>query len=164
MEQGFIEFLASLLKKSLFISSAAGLAIELSTLFSNFMRKGGGQMPVAVKFGPGVDQHVFGKTNSAQASLGALHSADRAFIAGGHDDHQVHIAVFGGRAPSVRAEEPDLFGLKFRFQSFDRLFQKATLNCLHAAKTSTLAPYWEAGITRTNVGLARGQTRRLISR
>jgi hypothetical protein len=37
-------------------SSAAGLAIEFSPLFKNLVRKGGGQMPVAVKFRPYVDQ------------------------------------------------------------------------------------------------------------
>jgi len=85
-------------------------------------------MPVAVKFRPGVDQHVFGETDSAQASLSALHAANGAFIAERHNDHQVHIAVLARRAPGVRAEKPDLLGLKFRFQSLDRLFQKARLN------------------------------------
>src|SRR5580700_2410054 len=92
------------------LSSAADLAIELSTLFRNLMRKGGGQMPVAVKFRPGVDQHVFGETDSAQASLSALHAANGAFIAERHNDHQVHIAVLARRAPGVRAEKPDLLG------------------------------------------------------
>ena len=95
-------------------------------------------MPVSVKLGPRVDQHIFGKAYPAQSSLSALHSADGAFVAGGHYDHQIHIAVFGGSAPSVRAEEPDLLGLKFRFQSFDRLFQKARLNCLHGIEISTM--------------------------
>ena len=93
-------------------------------------------MPVAVKFRPGIDQHIFGEADAAQTSLRALHAADGAFVAGWHNDHQVHIAVFRGRAPSVRAEQPDLFRLKFRFQSFDRFFQKAGLNCLHGLKTS----------------------------
>jgi len=96
-------------------------------------------MPVAVKFRPGVDQHVFGEADSAQTSLSALHPADGAFVAGRHNDHQVHIAVFGGRAPGVRAEQPDLLRLKFRFQSFNRFFQKAGLNCIHDAKTNSMA-------------------------
>ena len=120
-------------------SSAADLSIEFSPLCKNLVREGGGQVPIAVKFRPGVDQHVFGETDSTQTSLSALHPTDGAFIAGGHNDHQVHIAVFSGRAPSVRAEQPDLLRLKFRFQSFNRFFQKAGLNCLHGVKTSIMA-------------------------
>jgi len=106
-------------------------------------------MPVAVKFGPGVDQHIFGEADAAQASLSALHAADGAFVAGRHNDHQVHIAVFGGRAPSVRAEEPDLLRLKFRFQSFNRFIQNVRLNCLHGVKISTIAVDLKAGFIQT---------------
>jgi hypothetical protein len=102
-------------------------------------------MPIAVKFRPGVDQDIFGETDAAQTSLSALHPADGAFIAGGHDDHQIHVAVFGGGAPRVGAEEPDLLRLKLGFQSFDRFFQKARLNGLHNEKISTLAVDLKAG-------------------
>ena len=105
-------------------------------------------MPVAVKFRPRIDQHIFGEADAAQTSLSSLHPADGALVAGGHDDHQVHIAVFGGRAPSVRAEKPDLLRLKFRFQSFDRFFQKSWLNCLHGLKISTRAVDLKAGFVR----------------
>src|SRR5450759_416663 len=97
-------------------NSAADLSIEFSPLFKNFMREGGGQMPVAVKFRAGVDQHVFGEADAAQTSLRALHPADGSFVAGRHNDHQVNVAVFIGRAPGVRTEQPDLFRLKFRDQ------------------------------------------------
>ena len=103
-------------------------------------------MPVTVKFRPGVDQHVFGEADSAQTSLSALHPADGAFVAGGHNDHQLYIAVFGGRAPSVRAEQPDLLRLKFKFQSFNRFLQKAGLNCLHGIKTSIMAAALKAQV------------------
>jgi hypothetical protein len=106
-------------------------------------------MPIAVKFRPGIDQHIFGETDAAQASLSALHPADGAFVAGGHNDHQVHIAVFGGGAPRVRAEKPDLLRLKFGFQSFDRFFQKARLNGLHAVKITTLAADLKAAFIQT---------------
>ena len=72
-------------------------------------------MPVAVKFRPGIYQHVFGEADAAQTSLGALHPADGAFVAGRHNDHQIHVAVFGRRAPGVRAEQPDLLRLKSAF-------------------------------------------------
>lgn len=88
-------------------------------------------MPVAVKFGPGVDQDILGETDAAQTSLSALHPPNGAFVAGRHDDHQIHIAIFVGCAPSVRTEKPDLLRLKFGFQSFDRFFQKLRLNGLH---------------------------------
>ena len=94
-------------------SSTAGLAIEFSPLFKNFVRKGGGQTAAAVELRSYVDWHIFGEADSAQTALSALHPADRAFVAGGQDDHQVHITVLGGRAPSARAEEPDLLRLKF---------------------------------------------------
>ncbi len=80
-------------------------------------------MPVAVKFWPGVDQHVLGEGDSAQASLGALHPADGPFVAARHNHHQVHIAVFSRPAPGVGAEQPDLLRLKFGFQPFNRFFQ-----------------------------------------
>jgi len=70
-------------------------------------------MPVAVKFRPGVDQHVLGEADAPQTALSALHPADGSFVAGGHNDHQVNVAVFIGRTPGVRTEQPDLFGLKF---------------------------------------------------
>ena len=104
-------------------------------------------MPVAVKFRPGVDQHIFGEADAAQTAVRALHPADGAFVAGRHNDHQVHIAVFRGRAPCVRAEQPDLLRLKFRFQSFDRFFQKGGLNCLHALKTSIVAATWKVRVS-----------------
>ena len=104
-------------------------------------------MPVAVKFGPGVDQHIFGEADAAQTSLSALHPADGALVAGGYNDHQVHVAVLSGRAPSVRAGEPDLLRLKFGFQSFDRVFQKPRLNGLHDVKISTMAVDLKAGFT-----------------
>ena len=94
-------------------------------------------MTVAVKFSPGIDQHVFGKTDSSQTPLGTLHPADGAFVAVAHDDHQVYIAVFGRRSPSVRAEKPDLLRLEFRSQSFDRTLQKAWADFVHSARLTS---------------------------
>jgi len=96
-------------------------------------------MPVAVKFRPGVDQHIFGKADSAQTSLSALHPANRTFIAGRNNDHQIHVTVFGRRAPRMRAEQPYLLGLKLGFQPFDSLLQKTWLDCLHGVKSNILA-------------------------
>ena len=101
-------------------------------------------MPVTVKFRPGVNQHVLGKADAAQTSLSALHPADGAFVAGSNYDHQIHIAVFGGRAPRVRTEQPDLLRLKFGFQSFNRFFQKGGLNCLHRIENNMGTPGWKA--------------------
>jgi len=103
-------------------------------------------MPVAVKFWPGIDQHILGEADSAQASLGALHPADWAFVAARHNHHQVNIAVFSGCAPGVGAEQPNLLRLKFRFQPFNRFFQKSGLNGLHAAQTSIIAADLKAGV------------------
>ena len=43
-----------------------------------------------------------------------LRAADGRFVAVGNDYQQVNVAVVIRIAPSVRTEQPDLFGLKFR--------------------------------------------------
>ena len=96
-------------------------------------------MFVTVHFPPRSHQHIGGKGQPAQTFLGALVTPDAPLVAGGHNDHQIHIAVFGGRAPGVRAEKPDLLRLKFGSLSFNRFFLKVGLNCLHAIKTSIKA-------------------------
>jgi len=103
-------------------------------------------MSVAVKFWPRVDQHVLGEADSAQTSLGALHPPDGSFVAARHNDHQVNIAVFSGRAPGVGAEQPDSLRLKFGFQPFNRFFQKSGLNGLHGADSSIIAAALKAGL------------------
>ncbi len=103
------------------------------------MKQGSPQVFVAIHLGARGHEHILGETDAPQATMGALHPLDGAFRALGHDDHEVHIAVVRGRAPSVRAEQPDLFRLKFRFKSFDRFLQKAGLNCLHGMETSVMA-------------------------
>jgi hypothetical protein len=128
------------------VSSAAGSSIEFSALVKDLMEQGGAQMFVAVHFSPSSHQHVGGHGQPAETLLGALVAPDGALAAAWHNDHQIHIAVFGGRAPSVRTKQPDLLGLKFSFQSFDRLFQKAGLNGLHRAETSNKAADLKTGV------------------
>ena len=42
-----------------------------------------------------------------------LHPPDGALAALGHNHHQVHIAIFMGRAPRVRTEQKNLLRLEF---------------------------------------------------
>jgi hypothetical protein len=96
------------------------------------------QILVALKFGSRIDQHVFGKADAAQTSLGALHPADGAFAARCDNYEQVNVAVITRSAPSLRAKEIDFFGLKFLFQAFNSFIQKGRLNGLHSPKITMI--------------------------
>jgi hypothetical protein len=70
--------------------------------------------------------------------LGALVAPDRPLVALGQNHHQVHVAVIGRRAPSVRTEQINFLRLKLGFQPLDYIFQKAGLDCFHGVKTSIM--------------------------
>ena len=70
-------------------------------------------MFVPVNLGARGNDHVLWHPQAAQTSMRPLRAADGRFIALAYDDHEVHVAVFGGRAPGVRTEQPDLLWLKF---------------------------------------------------
>jgi hypothetical protein len=95
------------------------------------MEDRGAEVLVAVHLGARGHQHVFGEADASQAVVGALHSFDRSFIALRHDHHQVHVAVIGRRAPGVRAEKPDLFGLKFRHEPLCGRLKQSVVERFH---------------------------------
>ncbi len=52
--------------------------------------------------------------------------------------HEVNVAIFIGCAAGVRAEQINLFRLKFGFQPFNGFVQKVGLNCLHGTETNIM--------------------------
>src|SRR6266704_2155862 len=86
------------------VSWARASSIELAPALQNLVLNGCAQMAVAVKLRAGLDKHVFAHVKVAEAMMRALHPADGPLAALADDHHQVHVAVFMGRAPRVRAE------------------------------------------------------------
>src|SRR2546427_697295 len=130
-------------------SSRSASSIQLSALVQDLMKQGGAQVFVAVHFAPRPHQHIGGHGQPAQAFLGALVAANRALVAARHNDHEVNVTVFSGRAPGVRAEQINFFRLKFVFQPFNGFVQKVRLNCLHGVKTSISVATSKARVTST---------------
>ena len=101
-------------------------------------------MAITVKLGAGVDKNILGKTDSPQAAVRPLHPADSPLTAFLDDDHEIHVAVFRGRAPRVRAEQINLLRLEFGFQPLHRCFEQALRNGLHGFYANTLGKVLEA--------------------
>ena len=95
------------------------------------MKQGGSQVLVAIDLGAGGDDYILGHTQAAQATMRPLRAADGRFMAFADDDHQIDIAIVSRRAPGVRAEEPDLFGLKFGDQSLRGGFEQIGVERFH---------------------------------
>ena len=102
-------------------------------------------MLVAIHFAPRPHQHVGGHGQPAEAFLGALVASNRALVALWQNHHQVHIAVLGGRAPGVRAEQPDLLRLKFRHQPLCGCLEQIGVERFHGF---VLARGWRKGRLR----------------
>src|SRR5258708_5896082 len=86
-------------------SLARASSIEFAAALQNLVLNGYAQMAVAVKFRAGLDKHVFAHVQIAETMMRALHPADGPLAAFADNHHQIHVAVFMGRAPSVRAEQ-----------------------------------------------------------
>src|SRR3989442_14943987 len=86
-------------------SSRSASSIQLSTLVQDLMKQGGAKVFVAVHFSPRSHQHVGGHGQSAQATLRTLVALDWSLVALRQNHHQVHVAIFIGRAPGVRAKQ-----------------------------------------------------------
>src|SRR3989442_10601773 len=128
-------------------SSRSASSIELSALVQDLMKQGGAKVFVAVHFAARSHQHVGGHGQPAQTFLGALVASNRALVTARHNDHEVNVAVFIGRAPGVRAEEINRFGLKLGLQTFNDIFQKAGLNCFRGVKASMSATALKTGVS-----------------
>ena len=88
-------------------------------------------MFVAIDLDARRNDHVLGHSQTAQTTMSPLRTADGWLIALAHDDHEIHIAVFGGLAPCVRTEQPDLFRLKFRHQPLCGCFKQIGVERFH---------------------------------
>jgi hypothetical protein len=100
------------------------------------MKQRGAKVFIAVHFTARSHEHVCGHCQPAQTTLRALVAPDRPLVALRQNHHEVHVTVFIGRSPGVRAEEINFLRLKLGFQPFDYIFQKARLNGLHDAKAN----------------------------
>lgn len=80
-------------------------------------------MFVAVNLRARGDKHVLGKTQPAQTAVRPLHPPNCLLAAVADNDHEIHVAVLGWRAPCVRTEQINLLRLKFGFQPFDCFVQ-----------------------------------------
>src|SRR5438128_2572009 len=112
-------------------SSVEASSIKFAAFREDLVKEGSPQMFVTVHLCARRNEHVLRKTDPAQTAMSALHSLDAAFVAGRHNDHQVNVAVFGRRTPSVRAKKPDLFGLKFRYESLRGCFKQVLVQRFH---------------------------------
>jgi hypothetical protein len=106
-------------------------SIKFSAFCENLVKKGSAQVFVTVHLGARGNEDVLCETNPAQTAMSALHSLDAAFFAGRHNDHQVNVAIFSGRTPSMRTEQPDLFRLKFRHQPLSGFLNETVVERSH---------------------------------
>ena len=88
-------------------------------------------MSIPVELGASLNEHVFAHVQIAEAMVRPLHPLDGPFGAARHDDHEIDVAVVGRRAPGVRTEQINFLRLKFYFQPFNGIFQKAGPNYFH---------------------------------
>ena len=93
-------------------------------------------MFVAVNLRTRGHEHVLGKTQPAQTAVCPLHPPDGLLAAVADNDHEIHVAVLGRRAPGVRTEQINLLRLKFGFQPFYCFVQQAFWNGLHGFQPS----------------------------
>lgn len=119
--------------------------MKFSTVGEDLVKQRRTQVFVTIHLGARGNEHVFGKTNPTQAAVSASHPLDAAFVATRHDDHQIHIAVFARRAPGVRAEHPDLFGLKFRHEPLRGCLKQIVVKGFHDANITKFRPRCKSG-------------------
>jgi hypothetical protein len=127
-------------------SSLVDSSIELAAFGQNLVKQGCAEMFVAVNLGAGWNKHVFGKAQSCQAAMGALHSPDGFLAALSDNYHQIHIAVIVRNAPRVRTEQINFLRLKLCLQPFHSLVQCAWRNGLHLFQTIIGEKRWKAGV------------------
>lgn len=101
--------------------------------------------------------------------MSALHSPDRRFLTVRHNNHQVHVAVFGGRAPGVRAKKINFLWLKFFLQPFNGFVQKDGLNCFHGLKIIMAARKAQGSMRTASISISpslvtRARLKRFFSR
>ncbi len=82
-------------------SSRAASSIQFATLGEHLVKQGSPQVFVAVNLSARGNEHVLGKTQTTQTAVRPLHPPDGLFTAVADNDHQVHITVVSGHAPSV---------------------------------------------------------------
>lgn len=103
------------------------------------MKQRGAEVFVAVDFAPRPHHHISRNGEPSETFLGALGALNGSFVAARHNDHEVNVAVFSGRAPSVRTEEINFLRLKLDFQPFKSVVQKVRRNCFHGLKATIMA-------------------------
>jgi hypothetical protein len=99
-----------------FASEAGRSAIEPPSTAQDGVFERGLEFLDAIHLLPRFHEHILGHPQSAQATMRALGTEDRRFVAMRHDDKEVNVTVVVRVAPGVRAIQPDLLGLKLRHE------------------------------------------------
>ena len=68
----------------------------------------------SLDLGAGLYQNVLGYAQPTKTAVGPLGTANRQLVAFTNDNEEVEVAALIGRAPGVRAKQPDLIEREFR--------------------------------------------------
>jgi hypothetical protein len=88
-------------------------------------------VPVAIHLGLRADQHIDRDLHAAQAPIGLGCPPVRRRVALVDDDQQVHVAIFPGLPPRVRAEQDDPFGAEALDQPSCHVSQNHRIDPFH---------------------------------
>ena len=94
---------------SLFASS-----IDKATVLEDLCFKRRADRAESLDLGAGLYQNVLGYAQPTKTAVGPLGTANRRLIAFTNDNEEVEVAALIGRAPGVRAKQPDLIEREFR--------------------------------------------------
>jgi len=99
-----------------FASAAVRSAIEPPSAAQDGVFEGSLELLDAIHFLARFHEHILWHPQAAQATVRALGTADRRFVATRDHDQEIDVTVLVRVTPGVRAIQPDLLGLKFRHQ------------------------------------------------
>jgi len=119
----------------------------------DLVKERGSQVLVTIHLGAGGNDRVLGHGQTLQAAMSALRAADGGFVALAHDDHEVQVAIFGGSAPSVRTEQPNLLRLEFGHELLRRRFDERFIQGGHGWYLAWLVGSVEGGIGKSRQSL-----------
>jgi len=98
--------------------------MHLASLFEHLVREAAANAPDAIHFAARPNQHVGRNGQPTQTTLRALVAPDGPLVALRQNHHQVHVAIFIGRAPGMRAKQINFLRLKLSFQPLNGFFQQ----------------------------------------
>ena len=114
------------------LASAAGTsAIEPPAAPEDRVFEAGLEFLDAFNFLSRFHQNVFGHSQPPQTTMRPLRTANGRFVAPGHHDKKINVAVLARASPCVRAEKPDFIGAKFRHEPLRRRPKQTVVERFH---------------------------------